>query len=144
MSNQIRAIFEDKLTSYISANLSGVAVHKGVTDDERVLPIVIIHAADAMRPGSFGAGNEGNYKVTVKAYIYTSADDETLQSHRDRVTTVTALLNDLSAVQALWSNLETDGKLYSLWYESDNEAMAGRKYGTLLTFTAFACLPVAP
>lgn len=144
MSNQIRAIFEDKLTSYVSANISGVAVHKGVTDDERVLPIIIIHAADAMRPGAFGAGNEGNYKVTVKAYVYTSADDENLQTHRDRVTELTALLSDASAVKALWSDPVTDGVLYEIWYESDNEAMAGRKYGTLLTFTAFACLPVSP
>lgn len=141
MSNQIRAILEDKLSSYLSDNLTGVAVHKGVTDETRVLPIVIVHAADANRPNSFGTGSDGNYKVTVKVYIYTSADDESLQAHRDRVTDVTALLDDTTAIQSLWTSAATDGVLYNIWYESDNEGMAGRKYGSLLTYTAFACLP---
>lgn len=141
MSNQIRAIIEDKLSSYIEDNLTGVAVHKGVTDETRVLPIVIVHAASADRPSAFNTQPDGNYKVGIKVYIYTSADDESLQAHRDRVTAVTGLLDDTDAVKGLWTSSSTEGVLYDIWFESDNEGMQGRKYGSLLTYTAYAVLP---
>ena len=144
MSVPIRSLVEDRLGAYISANLTGVAVHKGVTDDERVLPIVIVHATSADKPAAFGAGNYGNYKVGVTVYVYTSADDEPLADHRARVEAVEALLSDIPAVQTAWGTPTEHGTLYSIWIESDNEGMQGRKYGNAITYTAFVAMPTQP
>lgn len=138
MSNSIRSIVEDKLSSYLAANLTGVTVHKGVTAEIRVVPIVVIHAASASKPSAFGAGNLGNYRVNVKVYVYSSADDDTLQTHRDRVENVISLMTDTAAVQAAWGT--GDGACYTVWFDSDDEGMAQRRYGNVLNFTLFAVL----
>lgn len=138
MSNSIRSITEDKLSAYLEANLTGVAIHKGVTADTRVVPLVIVHAASASKPSALGANNLGNYRVNVKVYVYSSADDETLQTHRDRVENVIALLTDISAVQTAWGT--SDGACYAIWIESDDEGMAQRRYGNVINFTLFAVL----
>lgn len=142
MSNSIRSITEDKLTAYLSANLTGVAVHKGVTADIRVVPIVVIHAASAAKPTALGANNLGNYRVNVKVYVYSSADDDTLQTHRDRVEKVIGLLTDQAAVQTAWGTGE--GQCYAIWLESDDEGMAQRRYGNVINFTLFAVVQPQP
>lgn len=143
MSVPIRSIVEDRLAAYLEANMSGVAIHRGVTDETRVLPIVIVHATNANKPNSFGAGNYGNYRLSVTVYVYTSADDESLSDHRTRVETVEGLLSDLSSVQTAWGTVTEYGKLYSMWIETDNEGMQGRKYGNAITYTLFASMPTA-
>lgn len=139
MSNHIRSIIEDKVAAYLTANLSGVTVHKGVTDELRVVPIVVCHASDAIRPASLGAHNEGNYRVTLKVYVYSSADDETLQAHRDRVAKVHGLLSNDAALKSTWTS--ADGALYDIWAEDDSEGMAQRRYGNVLTYTLVAVMP---
>jgi hypothetical protein len=144
MSTPIRSLVEDRLAAYITPLLTGVAIHKGVTDEERVLPIVIIHCNNGNKPSMFGAGNFGNYRVGVTVYVYSSADDGTLDTHRERVETVEALLADLPAIQTAWGDPAVYGTLYSLWIETDNEGMEGRKYGNAISFTAYVCMPTAP
>lgn len=144
MSTPIRSLVEDRLAAYLTPLLTGVAIHKGVTDEERVLPIVIVHCNNANKPASFGAGNEGNYRVGVTVYVYSSADDGTLADHRARVETVEASLADVEAIQTAWGTEAEYGKLYNLWVETDNEGMQGRKYGNAISYTAFVCMPVAP
>ena len=141
MSNHIRSIVEDKIGSYLAANMTGVTVHKGVTDDVRVLPIIIAHASDANKPNSLGAHALGNYRVTLKVYVYSSADDDTLQTHRDRVAQVHGLLADVAAIKTAWGDDATYGSLYDLWVESDTEGMSNRKYGNAISFTLYAVLP---
>lgn len=143
MSNHIRSIVEDKVAAYLATNLPGLTVHKGVTDELRTVPIVICHASDANRPASLGAHNLGNYRVTLKVYVYSSADDGTLQDHRDRVSKVHGLLSDDVALRALWVSAATDGVLYDIWVETDSEGMAQRRYGNVLTYTMVACMPTA-
>ena len=138
MSNSIRSIVEDKVAAYLAANLTGVAVHKGITDDTRILPLVIAHADNAAKPNSFGAGNLGNYRVSLKVYVYSSADDETLQTHRNRVENVIALLTDNEALKTAWTGSE--GSLYIIAFESDEEGMSQRRYGNCLHFTLYAVL----
>ena len=143
MSNHIRTITEEVVGGYLAANMTGVAVHKGVTDELRVIPLIVAHASDAIRPYSLGAHNLGNYRVTLKVYVYSSADDETLQTHRDRVAKVHGLLSDDAALKTLWNTSGTNGQLYDIWAESDSEGMAQRRYGNVLTFTLMAVMPPA-
>lgn len=142
MSNSIRSIAEDKLSAYLSANLTGVAVHKGVTADVRVVPIVVVHAASSMKPSAFGAGNLGNYRLNLKVYVYSSADDDTLQTHRDRVEKVIGLLTDVDAVKAAWGS--GSGGVYAVWLDSDDEGMAQRRYGNVLNFTMYSYMEPQP
>lgn len=144
MSTPIRSLVEDRLTAYLTPLVTGVAIHKGVTDENRVLPLIVVHCNNANKPSSMGAGNLGNYRVGVTVYVYSSADDGTLNDHRTRVEDVEALLADLPAVQAAWGDPETYGTLYSLWVETDNEGMEGRKYGNAISYTAYVCMPTAP
>jgi hypothetical protein len=141
MSNHIRSIVEDRVAAYLAAALPTVTVHKGVTDELRVIPIVVAHASDAIRPYSLGAHNLGNYRVTLKVYVYSSADDETLQTHRDRVALVHGALSDDTSLKEAWGAEATYGTLYDIWAESDNEGMAQRRYGNVLTYTLMACMP---
>lgn len=138
----IRSIIEDKLSTYLAANMTGVSVHKGITDEVRTLPIVIIYAENSQAPSSLGARPNGNYQVSIKAYVYSSADDDTLDTHRNRVQTVKNLLNDRDAVRALWGHNE--GQLYEIWITNDEEGMAQRRYGNAIDFTCFAVLPPSP
>lgn len=138
MSNSIRSITEDKLVAYLQANIPGLTINKGVTPDLRILPMAIVHADTSAKPNAFGASNLGNYRVGVKVYVYSSADDETLQTHRDRVEKILGLLNDVQAVKTSWDGSE--GSIYSIWMESDEEGMSQRRYGNCLHFTLFAVL----
>jgi hypothetical protein len=141
MSNNIRGIVEDRVSAYLSANITGVTIHKGITDEDRVVPIIICHASDSNKPSAFGAGNLGNYRVTLKVYIYSSADDDTLATHRTRVTNVLALLAQGDGLKNYWGAEVTYGKLYALWIESDSEGMSQRRYGNAITFTLNCCMP---
>jgi len=138
MSNSIRSITEDKLVAYLHAAMPTLTINKGVTSDIRTLPMAIVHAESSAKPNAFGAGNLGNYRVGVKVYVYSSADDETLQTHRNRVEELLALLTDVDAVKAAWSGSE--GSLYSIWFETDQEGMSQRRYGNSLSFTLYAVL----
>lgn len=144
MSSPIRSLVEDRLTAYLSTILTGVTIHKGVTDEERVLPIVIVHANNAARPSSLGAANFGNYRVGVTVYVYSSADDGTLADHRARVETVEAAFGDVASLKTAWGTASEYGVLYECWIETDNEAMEGRKYGNAITYTLYVCMPTEP
>lgn len=142
MSNPIRSIVEDRLTAYLETGMTGIDIAKGVTAELRTLPMIIVHAEGAYKPSAFMAENLGNFRVTVKVYVYTSADDETLQQHRDRVSDVKGLLVNESALKTFWG--ASNGQVYKMAFDSDNEAMEGRKFGTMLEYTIFCVLPAAP
>jgi hypothetical protein len=142
MSNPIRSIVEDRLTAYLATGMTGIDIAKGVTAELRTLPMIIVHAEGAYKPSSFGSDNFGNFRVTVKVYVYTSADDETLEKHRERVSDVKGLLVNKSALKTFWG--ASNGSVYEIAFDSDNEAMEGRKFGTMLEYTMFCVLPPAP
>jgi hypothetical protein len=133
MSNSIRAITEDKLVAYVQANTTGLTIHKGITDEVRILPLVIIHADSSSKPNALGSSNYGNYRVGVKVYIYSSADDDTLQTHRDRVSNIIGLLTNFVDVKTAWGT--DQGEIYNMWLESDAEGMSQRRYGNAISFT---------
>jgi hypothetical protein len=139
MSALIRSIIEDKFSTYISTNIPGILVNKGITPDLRQMPMIIVYAASAAPERDLGANPMGNYSVKVEIYVYSSADDDTLESHRNRVSMVHGLMSNVDILKDLWGTNE--GQLYACWIESDDEGMKGRNYGNLITYTAVAVLP---
>jgi hypothetical protein len=138
-----RTIVEEKVSAYLTANLTGVAVHKGITPEIKVIPLVTAYAKASKAVDALGSHPFGNYTVTLEIGVYSSADDETLDQHRTRVQSVQNLMSDTSALKALWT-LSTDGILYDLWVNQDEEGMHQRKYGNLIEYTVFVMLPPAP
>lgn len=139
MSTSIRSIIEDRVTAYLASQITGVAIHKGITNELRVLPAIIAYSDGAIKPSSMGAANFGNYRINLKVYVYSSADDETLEAHRERVSKVHGLLTDSTALKAFWGSQY--GKLYEIWIENDEEGMSQRRYGNSISFTLMCVLP---
>ena len=138
-----RTILEEKITAYLSANITGVAIHKGITDEVRVIPIIICHAESSKAVDDLGSNTLGNYTATLKIFIYSSADDETLDVHRARVVEVMGYLRDVEAIQATF-NPTSDGHLYDMWVLNDEEGMSQRRYGNALEYLVWGVLPSAP
>lgn len=136
----IRTITEKSLLAYFQANsdqLPNVSLNTGQSDQVRSLPIIIFHCESATAHRDLGAKSLGNFELSVKIYIYSSADDSTLDTHRQRVETVQAIMQDVSGLQAEW----VQGKLYSAWMVSDDEGLADRRYGNVLHYTLVAVYP---
>lgn len=138
-----RTILEEKITSYLSDNMTGVAIHKGITDDVRVIPIIICHAESSKAVDDLGSNTQGNYVATLKIFVYSSADDETLDTHRARVVEVMGHLRNVNAIKAEFEP-ESDGQLYDMWIESDEEGMSQRRYGNAIEYTVWGVLPAQP
>jgi hypothetical protein len=138
-----RTILEEKITSYLSANITGVAIHKGITDEIRVIPIIICHAESSKAVDDLGSNTLGNYTATLKIFVYSSADDETLDVHRARVVEVMGYLRDVEAIKATF-NPTSDGHLYDMWILNDEEGMSQRRYGNALEYVVWGVLPYAP
>jgi hypothetical protein len=138
-----RTVLENKVAEYLAPLFPGVAVHKGVTDDIRVIPIIIAHAESSQSVPDLGSNTLGNYTATLKLYVYSSADDETLEVHRQRVVEVIGAMRDVMALQALWSPT-ADGQLYDLWITNDEEGMSQRRYGNVIEYTVWGVMPTAP
>jgi hypothetical protein len=124
--------------------LPGVQVNIGQTGEIRSIPSVILYAEGADSHPNFGSRPLGNFELSLKIYIYSSADDapteaEALNLHRGRVENVQAIMQDLSGLKDAW----TQGKLYHAWLRSDEEGVSDRRYGNVLTYTAVAVYPPA-
>jgi hypothetical protein len=136
----IRTITEQSLLALFnsySSSFSGVQIHAGQTDEVRFVPIIILHAESANAHRDLGAFWLGNFEITVKIYIYSSADDNTLAEHRQRVETVQGIMQDIAGLKSAW----TQGELYQCWMNSDDEGVADRRYGNVLSYTLVAVYP---
>ena len=142
MSALIRSIIEDKFSAYLAANITNTNVVKGITDSLRSMPTIVVYANEASPPRELGATPLGNYHVKLEIFVYSSADDETLQAHRERVSKVHGLMADLAACKALW--LLNEGQMYQMWIEADDEGMHSRNYGNKIVYTVVAVLPPNP
>jgi hypothetical protein len=138
----IRTITEQSLLAWFTANadqLPGVAIHAGQTDEIRSLPIIILYCENAAAHRDFGAKPLGNFELSIKIYVYSSADDSTLEQHRARVETVQGLMQNFTGLQSAW----TQGELYAGWINTDDEGIADRRYGNVLNYTLIAVYPPA-
>jgi hypothetical protein len=143
----IRTIAEQSVKAWFDANaalLPGTPVVVGQTDSERSVPIIIIHAESARGAKDLGAYWLGNFELTVKIYVYSSADDaatkdQALQDHRARCEAVQAIMMDVPGLQASW----TQGKLYMSKFDADDEGVADRRYGNIMQYSLTAVYPPA-
>lgn len=141
----IRTIAEQSMKAWFEANstmLPGVQINIGQTGEIRSIPSVILYAETADSHPNFGATPLGNFDLSLKIYVYSSADDapteaEALALHRARVENVQAIMQDLAGLKAAW----TQGKLYHAWFKSDEEGVSDRRYGNVLTYSAAAVFP---
>jgi len=138
----IRTIAEQSVANLFTANaasLPGVEIALGQTDQTRNLPIIIIHAESARAHPDLGGTPLGNFEITLKIYVYSSADDSTLAEHRQRVEVTQGIMENTAAIQAQW----TQGALYFSQIVSDDEAVADRRYGNAIQYTLIAVYPPA-
>jgi len=143
----IRTITEQSLAAWFATNsdmLPGTTVHIGQTGEIRVVPIVILYADAANGHPELGAKPSGNFELSVKIYVYSSADDAdttelALTAHRERVEAVQAIMQDVDGLKGAW----TAGTLYQAWITSDEEGIADRRYGNVLTYSLVAVYPPA-
>jgi hypothetical protein len=136
----IRSIAEQSVLArfaQFTADLPGVQLHAGQTDEIRSVPIIIFHAESARPAADLGGYPSGNFEITFKIYVYSSADDSTLAEHRQRVEATQGIMQDLPGLKAAW----TEGQLYHGWFLSDEEGVADRRWGNLISFTLFAVYP---
>jgi hypothetical protein len=136
----IRTIAEQSALAWFNQNavdLPGVQIHAGQTDEIRSVPIIILHAESARAHPDLGAYSLGNFEITLKVYVYSSADDSTLQQHRERVEIAQGIMQDNAGLIAAW----TQGTLYASWVVSDDEGVADRRYGNILEYTLVAVYP---
>lgn len=139
-----RSVLEQKLTDYVQGLLPDENVHKGVTDEVRTIPLIIVSCESERSPDAFGANNFGNYQVVVKIYVYSSADDgeDAFDKHRARVINVMGVLRDEEALKALFTPEE--GRLYAMWYVNGENGISQRRYGNIMEYTAMGCNPPEP
>lgn len=143
----IRTVTEQSVKAWFDANaalLSGTPVVLGQTDSERSVPIIIVHAESARGAKDLGAYWLGNFELTLKIYVYSSADDDAtkdaaLEAHRARCEAVQAIMMDIDGLKASW----TQGKLYMSKFDSDDEGVADRRYGNILQYSLTAVYPPA-
>jgi len=138
----IRTIAEQSVLAFFTTNAAlfpGVQLHAGQTDEIRSVPIIILHAESAQAHRDFGGKPSGNFELTFKIYVYSSADDSTLAEHRARVENAQGIMQDLASLTAAW----TQGILYSAWIVSDDEGVSDRRYGNALTYTMATVYPPA-
>jgi len=138
----IRTIAEQSVLAFFTTNAAlfpGVQLHAGQTDEIRSVPIIILHAESAQAHRDFGGKPSGNFELTFKIYVYSSADDSTLAEHRARVENAQGIMQDLDSLTAAW----TQGILYSAWIVSDDEGVSDRRYGNALTYTMATVYPPA-
>lgn len=143
----IRTIAEQSMKAWFDTNaamLPGVQINIGQTGEIRTVPAVILYAENADTHPNFGSRPLGNFELTIKIYVYSSADDapteaEALSLHRARVEAVQSIMQDEAGLKAAW----VQGKLYRAWLKSDEEGVADRRYGNVMTYTAVAVYPPA-
>lgn len=143
----IKTIVEQSLDAWFNANddmLPGVELRAGQINEVRSLPIVIYYADEALGHPDLGGLPSGNFEVTVKIYVYSSADDaedadEALALHRQRVQNVQAIMQDSEGLKDAW----VAGKLYHLYFKTDDEGVDGRRFGNVLTYTMACVYPSA-
>lgn len=138
----IRSIAEQSVLAAFqahAASLSGVQIHAGQTDEIRSVPIIILHAEGARAHPDLGGTPLGNFEITFKVYVYSSADDSTLAEHRARVEAAQGIFEDVAALKTYW----TQGTLYAAWVVSEDEGVSDRRWGNLMTYNLVAVYPPA-
>lgn len=131
----VRYVVESAISTYLSAQteLAGVNFYKGDTAETAVLPKAIVLCESAGPPGELPEGL-GNYDCTVKVTLFTSADDETEETHRARCAAIDGAMQDLAAVKAAFA-AGGDAICYDVTARQENEGVNERSWASQMPFS---------
>ena len=134
-TKSVRYILEAVLVSYLSGKpeLSGVHFYKGDTADTAVLPKAVVLCESASPPANLPEGL-GNYDCAVKVTVFTSADDETLDTHRARCAAIAGYMQDVSAIKAAFV-AGGDALCYDVTPGQENEGVNERSWASQIPFS---------
>jgi hypothetical protein len=134
-TKSVRYIVEAALASYFSAQteLAGLAIYKGDSAETNVLPKAIVLCESAGPPSDFQQGL-GNYDCMVKVTIFTSADDETLTTHRARCAAIEGAMQNIPAVKAAFV-AGGDALCYDVTARQENEGVNERSWASQMSFS---------
>ncbi len=129
-----RHIVEAAVATHLSAQveLTGVNIYKGDSADTNVLPKAIVLCDSARTPNDLPDGL-GNYDCSVRVTLFDSADDVTLTDHRARVAAIAGAMQDLEALQAVFT-LQGDAHCYDCTVLSEDEGVNERSWASVLVY----------
>lgn len=134
-TKSVRYIVESVLTSYLSSQteLAGVHFYKGDSADTAVLPKAVVLCESASPPNDLPQGL-GNYDCSVKVTLFTSADDETLDTHRSRCAVIEGAMQDVAAIKAAFVS-NGDSLCYDVTARQENEGVNERSWASQMPFS---------
>lgn len=134
-TKSVRYIIEAVLSGYLSSKseLAGVSFYKGDTSETAVLPKAIVLCESASPPATVPEGL-GNYDCSVKFTVFTSADDETVDTHRARCAAIAGYMQDLSAIKAAFV-AGGDALCYDVTPGQENEGVNERSWASQIPFS---------
>ena len=140
----VRYVVESAVSTYLSAQteLAGVNFYKGDTAETAALPKASVLCESAGPPQDFPQGF-GNYDCSVKITLFTSADDETLATHRARVAAIDGAMQDVTALKAVFVS-EGDGLCYDVTPRQELEGTNERSWASQLPFSVLVVINPQP
>ena len=129
-----RHIVEAAVAAHLTAQveLTGVNIYTGDSADTNVLPKAIVLCDSARTPNDLPDGL-GNYDCSVRVTLFDSADDVTLADHRARVAAIAGAMQDLEALQAVFT-LQGDAHCYDCTVLSEDEGVNERSWASVLVY----------
>jgi hypothetical protein len=129
-----RHIVEAAVAAHLTAQteLAGVNIYKGDSADTNVLPKAIVLCDSARVPNDLPEGL-GNYSCSVRVTLFDSADDVTLTDHRARMAAIAGAMQDLEALQAVFT-LQGDAHCYDITPISEDEGVNERSWASVLAY----------
>lgn len=143
-TKSVRYIVEAALASYLSAQteLAGVSVYKGDTSETAVLPKAVVLCESAGPPNDMPQGL-GNYNCGVRITVFSSADDNTLDQHRERCAGIAGAMQDLALVQAAFV-AGGDGLCYDVTPGQELEGVSERAWASVLPYDVLVVVNPQP
>ena len=143
-TKSVRYIVEAALASYLSAQteLAGVSVYKGDTSETAVLPKAVVLCESAGPPNDMPQGL-GNYNCGVRITVFSSADDNTLDQHRERCAGIAGAMQDLALVKAAFV-AGGDGLCYDVTPGQELEGVSERAWASVLPYDVLVVVNPQP
>ena len=143
-TKSVRYIVESALASYLSSQteLAGVSIYKGDTSETAVLPKAVVLCETAGVPNDMPQGL-GNYNCGVRITVFSSADDNTLDQHRERCAGVAGAMQDLTLVRAAFV-AGGDALCYDVTPGQELEGVSERSWASVLPFDVLVVVNPQP
>jgi hypothetical protein len=143
-TKSIRHIVEAVMVSYLQgkAELAGVQITKGDTDDVLALPTIGVICSGAGSPPELPEGL-GNFDATVDICVFSSADaPATLEEHRTRCALIDGFLGweSLADIKAAFT-ASGDAALYDVTPHAIQDDHKSRMWGSRMPYTFRVVLP---